>query len=105
MPLAAWRMRDEYLRQPTTMRVRTLKKAPIARSGALWSAGRSPALPPLPNPAWWFPDHGAPQYTSLCHRHPIGAITRPRSLAHAQSGLDLHPVFSTLGHPVSIAPV
>jgi hypothetical protein len=34
---------------------------------------------------------------------PLRAITHPRSLAHAQSGLDLRPVFSTLGYPASIS--
>ena len=30
---------------------------------------------------------GAPQDTSLCHRHSLGMITHPQSLAHAHSGL------------------
>ena len=33
---------------------------------------------------------------------PLGAIAHPRNLAHAQSGLDLRPVFSTPGHPASV---
>ena len=47
--------------------------------------------------------HGSSVHEPLSSGTLLGAITHPRSLAHTQSGLNLRPVFSTLGHPVSIS--
>jgi hypothetical protein len=43
--------------------------------------------------------HGSSVHEPLSLGTPLGAITHPRSLTHAPSELDFHPVFSTLRTP------